>query len=581
MPNNIKKIYKLSRLDKFTFNFFAVQFSAVVLFLFYFKFNYIAWASLPVAAVLSYCSISKRYSFSQKAIGSVWTITAYLTYAFILYGKSYKFIGITFITPIVFLILLRYFKMTFIVTAMVFIMIATTLFFDFYGFDLGHLLQSQTDIYNEFFYFTFVMVVLYLVVMLISRTILVGVIINNLKIKNKELNDSKHEMKQIQIDKESFFATLSHEIRTPINAIKGISDILKSTPESRSDAALFDIMDFATNHLLGLVNNMLDFTKLNDGVFQLQCADFDLSKAVHTVFNMKKSVAEEKGLAFNLEVADNIPNSIFGDKNRICQVIINILNNAIEHTEAGSITLKVSGKYATGNTNTFKLKVAIKDTGKGIDSNLREKLFEKYASSNATNSSVGLGLKITKGIIELMKGTITYKSALNKGTTFCIRVPIAVATNSSSSTKTQVHIPYLETEFLDVLLVDDNNINLLVLEKQLKNKLKNSKITICNNGLEALNLVATHKFDFVLMDIVMPIMDGITAAMKIRNLRDESKKNIPIFALSANVGDNEIRSCINAGMNAFITKPFEINALLQTVFSNTKPSELLLRKRLT
>ena len=569
--NNGKNSYKFSKINKLSFYFFTLQFLIVTTFLFYFKLSYSAWGSLPVITLFLYFSNSKNPSFNQKAIASIFSLIIYFTFSYLLYGKSFNFIVLLYIIPIVLLIIIRRYKLLFFLSLFILTSVSIILYFDFFGFDYGNAKYYESNFTTLFFYFIVLMMMIYLIVLLTARTNLVKYIIDDLKAKNLELEESRVELKKLQINKESFFAIMSHEIRTPLNAIKGISDILKNNIQSEEDQNLLELMDYSSNHLLALVNNILDFTKLNDGVFSLQYSEFNLSNALNSLFKMNERPALEKGLEFKIQIANNIPNYVYGDKNRINQIVLNLLNNAIEYTKKGSVKMFVNGNYNPDKKNEFQLQITISDTGKGIDRNLGEKLFQKYATSNTSENSVGLGLTISKGLIDLMNGSISFESKANQGTTFYITIPLPVIENSA------INSASIENNFQDmamkILLVDDNKINLLVLEKQLKNKLKNSQFTSAKNGLEALNLITENQFDMVLMDVIMPVMDGITATSHVRKLSDENKKNIPIIALTANVGEKELSECLNAGMNDFVTKPFEINALLKTIFNQYNPKQ--------
>ncbi|WP_339888588.1 response regulator [uncultured Flavobacterium sp.] len=448
------------------------------------------------------------------------------------------------------------------------ISVSIIIYFDYFGFDYGYTINYNKDIYNQFFYFTVVMLLIYLIVLLTVSSNLVNAIIGDLKTKNIELEESRIELRKLQINKESFFAIMSHEIRTPLNAIKGISDILKSNNQSQENQHLLELMDYSSNHLLALVNNILDFTKLNDGAFTLQYSEFNLNNALTSLFKMNERLALEKGLKIEYQTAENIPNFVYGDKNRINQIILNLLNNAIEYTKKGTVKMHVDGHHNSTNLNEFLLQITISDTGRGIEKELGERLFHKYATSNKSGNSVGLGLTISKGLVDLMKGTISFESKPNQGTTFYINIPLPIVQYNATNLD-EVEINFQDT-FIKILLVDDNKINLLILEKQLKNKLKNSQISVAYDGLEALNLIRENQYDIILMDIVMPVMDGITATKEVRKLTDENKKNTPIIALTANVGEKEIFKCLNAGMNNFVTKPFEINALLKTIQDSIK-----------
>ena len=563
-----KGVYKFSKLNNFSFNFFSIQSFIVTSFLFYLNLIYVAWGSIPLLILFLYFSKSKRYTFNKKAIAASLALITYFTFAYILYGKSFNFIVLLYIIPVVLLIIIRYHKLMFYLILLIVSFVSIIIHFDFFGFDYGNKIYYEKDIYNMFFYFIVIMIMIYLIVLLTARTNLVKYIIEDLKTKNNELEQSRIELKKLQINKESFFAIMSHEIRTPLNAIKGISDILKSNDQTEEDQNLLELMEYSSNHLLALVNNILDFTKLNAGAFSLQYSEFNLRNALTSLFKMNERLALEKGLQFEIQISDIIPKFVHGDKNRINQIILNLLNNAIEYTNKGSVKMIVDGQYIVNHSNEFLLQITISDTGKGIDKNLGEKLFQKYATSNTSSHNVGLGLTISKGLIDLMKGTINFESKPNKGTTFHITIPLPIVKYNTINLE-QVVGDFQET-YIKMLLVDDNKINLLILEKQLKKKLKNNQITVAYDGLEALNLIKENQYDIVLMDVIMPVMDGITATKEVRKLSDKNKKNTPIIALTANVGEKELLECLSAGMNDFVTKPFEINALLKTIQSCKK-----------
>lgn len=565
---NNKGVYKFSKLNNFSFNFFSIQSFIVTSFLFYLNLIYVAWGSIPILILFLYFSKSKEYTFNKKAITASLALITYFTFAYILYGKSFNFIVLLYIIPVVLLIIIRYHKLMFYLILLIVSSVSIIIYFDFFGFDYGNKIYYEKDIYNMFFYFIVIMIMIYLIVLLTARTNLLKYIIEDLKTKNNELEQSRIELKKLQINKESFFAIMSHEIRTPLNAIKGISDILKSNVQTEEDQNLLELMEYSSNHLLALVNNILDFTKLNAGAFSLQYSEFNLRNALTSLFKMNERLALEKGLQFKIQISDIIPKFVHGDKNRINQIILNLLNNAIEYTNKGSVKMIVDGQYIVNHSNEFLLQITISDTGKGIDKNLGEKLFQKYATSNTSSHNVGLGLTISKGLIDLMKGTINFESKPNKGTTFHITIPLPIVKYNTINLE-QVVGDFQKT-YIKMLLVDDNKINLLILEKQLKKKLKNNQITVAYDGLEALNLIKENQYDIVLMDVIMPVMDGITATKEVRKLSDENKRNTPIIALTANVGEKELLECLNAGMNDFVTKPFEINALLKTIQSCKK-----------
>mgnify|MGYP003624921756 FL=1 len=574
---------KYNKIDNFSFNLFTLQFILTMVFLFTMKLNYAAYGTIPIILLFIYLSISKKYRIREKSILAVVAITTFYTFTFVLYGKSLNFILINYLSTIALLITMRSNRLIILFSSIIVSIVSVTIYFDFFGYDLGNKNNFERDIYNPLFYFVVLMISVYIIILLMSRTKAISSIIKDLKYKNFELEESRLKLKKMQLNKESFFAIMSHEIRTPLNAIKGISDILKNDQVNEENYKLLELMDYSANHLLALVNNILDFTKLNDGAFTLQHSEFNLNKSLQSIFKMNERVAHEKGLEYILDIPDSIPSTVYGDKNRIDQIILNLLNNALEHTETGFVKLKIRGDYATHNsnasTNVYTVRITVEDTGKGINKALQKKLFEKYNTSSASKNSVGLGLTISKGLVELMNGSITYKSKINKGTKFTVILPLPLNEQNTHIENTVEVKTQLSN--LKILLVDDNKINLLILEKQLINNLTSSFITLAHNGLEAVNLVKANHFDLVLMDIVMPVMDGITATTTIRNIEDNDKKNIPIIALTANVGENEFQRCIQAGMNKVLTKPFEIVSLIKVISKEIEDYKAINSKKTT
>ena len=250
-----KGVYKFSKLNNFSFNFFSIQSFIVTSFLFYLNLIYVAWGSIPLLILFLYFSKSKRYTFNKKAIAASLALITFFTFAYILYGKSFNFIVLLYIIPVVLLIIIRYHKLMFYLILLIVSSVSIIIYFDFFGFDYGNKIYYEKGIYNMFFYFIVIMIMIYLIVLLTARTNLVKYIIEDLKTKNNELEQSRIELKKLQINKESFFAIMSHEIRTPLNAIKGISDILKSNVQTEEDQNLLELMEYSSNHLLALVNN--------------------------------------------------------------------------------------------------------------------------------------------------------------------------------------------------------------------------------------------------------------------------------------------------------------------------------------
>jgi CheY-like chemotaxis protein len=393
-------------------------------------------------------------------------------------------------------------------------------------------------------------------------------VIRNFIKNNQELLETKIREKQLEKNKETFFATISHEIRTPLNAIKGILDVLKTQNKEKDfDPSLFDIMNNSSNHLLSLVNNFLDFSKLNEGKFTLNYSDFDLEENLKFIFKMNEALALEKKINYKLtRVGQEIPKNFYADKNRLNQIVLNILNNAVKYTNTGSVEMQYSCEKNENIDFTYDLKIKIIDTGVGIAKEYTTKIFETYSNLSGKNdNSVGLGLSISKGLTELMDGTISVESEFGKGSVFSIYIPLKVSNETTEASSNHLAVPSVIDKKLKILVVDDNQINLMIISKQLEIAIIDPEIHVANDGIEAIEKLKTNNYDLILMDLMMPNLGGIAATKIIRNESDEKTKSTPIIALTANVEENSINECFASGMNNYLSKPFDIKDLLQKI----------------
>ncbi|PDS26560.1 hybrid sensor histidine kinase/response regulator [Flavobacterium branchiophilum] len=392
-------------------------------------------------------------------------------------------------------------------------------------------------------------------------------ILGGMLVRNIELEDYKQKQIHIQKVKDHFFATISHEMRTPLNAIKGISDLLISDKLVNSEVIEYQtIMNYSSNHLLSLINDVLDYSKINLGEFKLTQNTFSIEENVDFIFKINQNMVNQKKLMYELIKKSDFPKYVYGDTQRFNQVLMNIISNAIKFTEKGSVQV-IMNKVVI-EKNKINLIIEIIDTGIGIANENLNAIFERYYQSknNITSNGIGLGLYITKEIIDLMGGTISVKSTLNIGTCFVIQIPFEIAQiQSTSSYVNDVIIENLSN--LKILIVEDNKINQKILQKLLLNNLKKCTIIIAENGKKAIDLLIENKFDIVLMDILMPIMNGIEATKQIRTSKDENLKKIPIIALTANTINQDFYTCQKVGFDAVITKPYEIHDVIVKMYS--------------
>jgi len=329
----------------------------------------------------------------------------------------------------------------------------------------------------------------------------------------------------------------------------------------------------AANHLLGIINDILEMSKIEAGKFDLSFADFNIEKMLQKVTNIISFPLNEKRQNFTIKLDDNVPRSLYGDDQRLAQVITNLLSNAIKFTpEEGSIHLGVQLENSTGNF--YKLKFLVRDTGIGISAEQKERLFTSFEQAEKSTSrkfgGTGLGLAISKRIVELMDGTIWIESELGKGASFYFTINIKGGENTHHTevepARDDAATPAFESESFAgrcFLLAEDVEINREIVMELLKPL--QVEIDCAVNGLEAVQMFSANskKYDLIFMDLQMPEMDGFEATKQIRALDLPNAKEVPILAMTANVFREDIEKCLEAGMNDHIGKPLDIDDVLK------------------
>ncbi len=358
--------------------------------------------------------------------------------------------------------------------------------------------------------------------------------------------------------KEVFLANISHEIRTPLNAIVGFLELLSKQVTGTDGKYYLELINESTQSLLSLINDVLDFTKMEASKEIILKKTFnlhDLLVYVAEIYYPKKTAE----LDFSLELKDNIPEFIIGDPERLKQILINPLNNAFHHTKNGKISLIVELAQAIKKDHA-SVKFIVKDSGSGIPTEVIEKIFEPFYQvanhQNQKKHGAGIGLAIVKKLVEAYDGTIKIDSMPNEGTTVEITISFPIAHDAPNQNKSNVFsIPILNQH--KILIVEDNMTNQVLLREILKKT--QCEIHFAENGLEAIKKLETGGFTFVLMDFQMPIMDGIEATKYIRN-SNAYFADIPILGVTANTWENDIQFALDIGMNDTISKPFKQEA---------------------
>jgi PAS domain S-box-containing protein len=382
-----------------------------------------------------------------------------------------------------------------------------------------------------------------------------------------ELLQTKAAAESASRIKSDFLASMSHEIRTPLNAIIGISDLLAKTPLSPQQDKYVQVFRRAGDNLLNLINDILDLSKVESSQLDLERTGFSLSDHIEKVMEMVAARAEEKGLVIACEIAPNVPNDLIGDPTRLRQVLLNLLSNAIKFTEAGGVTLQVASDMNAAAPTALRFTVS--DNGIGISESQLCRVFERFTQADSSTTrrfgGSGLGLTISKQLVELMGGRIWVESKLGEGSAFSFAVPFETWANAEHSTGAsgpafaQPALPALR-----ILLAEDSSDNCTITIAYLMDT--PYQIEIAENGAVAFEKFTTQPYDLVLMDRQMPIMDGLTATRKIRAWEQEHDRPLtPIVALTASALKGDRETCLAAGCTAFLTKPIKQEALLLAI----------------
>ncbi|WP_422422261.1 PAS domain S-box protein [Pseudomonas sp. GZD-222] len=354
--------------------------------------------------------------------------------------------------------------------------------------------------------------------------------------------------------KATFVANTCHEIRTPMNAIIGYTHLLLDTQASDQQKDYLRKIKKCSHHLLDILNDILDFSKIESGKLILDCHSFNLRQLVEEVADLQRLAIQQKGISLAITISESIPDFLYGDSLRIKQVLLNYLSNAQKFTDSGCISVKVD--LVEQPVDGFLIRFEVTDTGIGLSESQALRVFEGFEQADASTTrnygGTGLGLAIAKQLTILMGGEVGVICAAGKGSTFwfTIRLPIAQTHPLDHPRPVLNRIPNFDQD--RVLLVEDNEMNQEVAVAILRSV--GCHVDVANNGQDALDTLKAGSFDLVLMDMHMPVMDGLTATRKIRN--DSGIRNIPIIAMTANARQDDREACLSSGMNDFISKPF-------------------------
>ncbi|WP_331968541.1 ATP-binding protein [Ohtaekwangia sp.] len=369
-----------------------------------------------------------------------------------------------------------------------------------------------------------------------------------------EQSESVHDKERsAYMVREQFISNISHEIRTPLNSVIGYSGLLQKTTLNESQQKFVHAIQTSGESLLHIINELLDLGKMQEGLLVIKKSNFILSELVDQVALMFQEAFKVKNIQFQVYIDPAIPAELVGDAVKLRQILVNLINNALKFTEAGTVDVEVKQKVS--NDSQLKLQIYIRDTGIGIAKEHLPHIFERFyqvdANADRRYSGTGLGLAIIYQLVELMGGKIHVTSELGKGTAFTIELPFEMAEKPWHEIKS-LHIKAPDSRKKKVLVIDDNALNRDLTMHILTSW--NFDVSVVESGDRAIELLHRESFDLILMDVQMPGMDGYQTTATIRNTL---KSDVPIIALTAHSNKTERAKCLNAGMNEYVSKPFD------------------------
>lgn len=371
-------------------------------------------------------------------------------------------------------------------------------------------------------------------------------VINHVELLRKE----KHKSDEANQSKTRFLGNISHELKTPLNGILGVVPLIESEHLSQANIELIEQIESSAHSLLVVINDMIDYADIELNNLELVKAEFRLKDLLNSLEAGFSPLATQKKIELSFSSGEDLPERLIGDERRVKQVLSKLLSNAIKFTAEGKVDLRIS--RLRQNDHHVQLRIEVADTGIGISESMKEKLFEPFTQQDDSSTRVyegtGLSLAIVHHLVKVMGGGIHVDSESGKGSTFRLTLPFTYIEEDNKAGNSALNSP----ESMNILLVEDNQLNQKIAKRLLENM--GHEVIVAANGLEGLNEFAQGNFDFIFMDLQMPLMDGLEATRKIRSSTLRGK-SIPIVAVTANDTVTDQMSCFEAGMNGFLTKP--------------------------
>lgn len=394
------------------------------------------------------------------------------------------------------------------------------------------------------------------------------VILNfELRLNNRELKVLSEETLKLAKAKDTFLSNMSHELRTPLNAIYGFTELIYKTKLDSSQKEYISTIKSSVEILVSIINDILDYSKLEDGKLKIENRPFNFRELIKGIYELLKLSAQAKNISFKINVEKNIPTYLSGDKVRLSQILMNLLGNAIKFTNKGSVILNI--RSVIDNDKELVMSFSVRDTGIGIPSQKLNEIFDRFEQSHGKTSvygGTGLGLCITRSLVELQEGKINVKSIYGKGSEFSFSLGYARLNESEISSI----IAQEKTESLNakrrlfyklrILLVEDVDVNIRLIEKVVEGT--GIVLDTAKNGRLCIEKLKEKEYDLILMDLQMPEMNGYEATYYIRNTMN---LKTPIVAVSANISEIDMNKCLDIGMNDYLTKPFKIDQLFAAI----------------
>ncbi len=387
----------------------------------------------------------------------------------------------------------------------------------------------------------------------------------NFKEKYEKAYQDKVQAEIMNSAKSQFLSNMSQEIRIPMSGIIGMTELMMLTSVTKEQKEYLDIINFSSSTMLAIINDILDFSRIESGKLKLENIEFSIKDLVHKTAQILDFEAKRKNLVLKLDISKDIKYNVYGDPLRINQILINLTKNAVKYTELGSVAISLS--EISKNNGNATLKISIKDTGVGFANETIEKLFGSLDNTGKIRltkdfqyTGIGFGIPIIRHLVALMNGEMFLKSEEGKGSEIIINIPFKLSTEDTAKpTEVAISDTFSGKEEkphdqINILVAEDNVVNQRLVKELLARK--NYKVTIVENGLKIFDVLESTRFDAILMDIQMPIMDGLEATSIIREIEKGTGKHIPIIGITAYAVKADKEKCVSAGMDDYMSKPF-------------------------